>query len=138
MPPKKYFQDLAKKTLVLADLSRIPALKAKKIKISLVFVTSDFLKSLNLSLRHKKGQCQELSFNFWQSGKHIEGEYLGEILIDPVVIGSEKSGYAQTFAHALLHIFGYNHEGRGLRRKSDEKAMSEIEAKIKEHFLKTS
>ena len=95
------------------------------IKISLAIVAKAFLRSMNRSMRGKNTACDELSFCFYDksSRRPMKHEYIGEIFIavSPLKGRAQKRYYAQSFLHALFHVFGYNHEGRGLRYRKDEK-----------------
>ena len=74
-----------------------------------------------------------LSFTFFNRNNRYYNseEYFGEIFIalPRSKKREQKRYYAQALTHALLHVFGYNHEGIGSQFLKAEKKMELLEEK---------
>ncbi|MCC6643274.1 rRNA maturation RNase YbeY, partial [Candidatus Peregrinibacteria bacterium] len=107
--------------------------KMVKGRIELYFVDSEQIKKLNKKYRGKDKVTDVLSFSFLE-GEHFPGEDLvGEIFIDPITAKKQAESHGMKwqeeleflFVHALLHVFGYDHEN-----KRDFRLMFGLQAQI--------
>lgn len=134
IPQGRFFQNIAENVLLAEKGIRFKKAKANVICISVVVVSRAFLRSLNKKWRNKNTSCDELSFTFFDTDpkRYSSGEYFGEIFIalPRAEKREQKRYYAQALTHALLHVFGYNHEGIGKKFLMAEKKMQRIEEDV--------
>lgn len=109
-------------------LEALPAAIEKKLprEVSVIEITADTSRVLNLRFRNKRKPTNVLSFRY--------GPEYGEILLTAAVIKKEakKFGYSQVFQmtwmilHGMLHLAGLHHE----RSASQAKKTERIETRV--------
>lgn len=99
--------------------------KQRQKEVSLAFVGDKRIKDLNRIYRKKDKVTDVLSFNG-------EGDFLGEIIINPLQIKRQAKEYKRSvkeelifiLVHGLLHLIGYNDETEkerlGMIKKGEE------------------
>jgi probable rRNA maturation factor len=113
----------------------LEVLKKKNLvgRIELFFVSAEKIRALNKDYRNQDKATDVLSFSFLE-GETFPGEDLvGQIFIEPIIAKNQAMEHGVSwveeieflFVHALLHIFGYDHE-----EKADFKKMFDLQAKI--------
>lgn len=113
----------------------LEVLKEKNLsgRIELFFVEAKKMQALNKEYRNQDKVTDVLSFSFLE-GERFPGEDLvGQIFIEPLIAKNQAMEHGATwaeeieflFVHALLHVFGYDHE-----KKGDFKEMFDLHAKI--------
>ncbi len=130
---KPLLKKVADKVLKFEKGRRLKLKKNAKLEISLVFVSSGEIKRLNRIYRKKNKVTDILTF---------AGSQLNEIIICPQQIRKNTKKFKTNFnnllirfvVHGMLHLLGYNHEGRGKKFRKDEKIMNNFEQKILEQF----
>jgi probable rRNA maturation factor len=86
--------------------------------IELSFVLPDRIKSLNKAYRQTDKTTDVLSFSFINESAFPTDNLIGQIFIEPVTAKKQaaekgvlwKDELEFLFVHALLHVFGYDHE----------------------------
>ena len=109
---------LDKKTIQKVTEKFLQAYKINKQDVSLAFVSDEKMHELNKQYRKKDKTTDVLSF----SG---EGDFLGEIIINPKQIKRQAKENKNTFqaelifilVHGLLHLVGYDDETEKARLK---------------------
>ncbi len=89
----------------------------KQAEVTIRFISSDEMQSLNKQFRHKDKPTNVLSFPSELPDELNEGGFLGDILICCDVIKAEANEqgkkvsehYAHLLIHGLLHLLGYDH-----------------------------
>lgn len=96
--------------------------------IDVVFNSSEEMENLNKEYRQKEGPTDVLSFN-------IE-ENVNEIYICPGYIQTNFKGdtffeeIVRCIIHGVLHINGYDHEGKFVQLEEDSEEMFKIQEKV--------
>lgn len=102
-------------------------------RIELYFVDSLAIKKLNKKYRDKNKVTDVLSFSFLEGDKFPGEDLVGEIFIDPITAKKQAENHGMKweeeleflFVHALLHVFGYDHEN-----EKDFRLMFGLQAQI--------
>ena len=138
VPSRTFFQKIAQELVIIERLRRFRALKTRYLRVSLVFISASVSRRLNKAWRKKDKPAATLTFSLKPElrAPKLSEFYLGEIFISPVVIKEKAVSLGKSFqgeltrcfAHAMLHLLGYNHEGR----RGDEAIMSKIETQLLE------
>ncbi len=108
---------LPKKYLFYKWLWRLYIFWNIKKKVTLVLVNKDYIYYLNNKFRNKNSFTDILSFSCEYNIKNLKLNYLGDIVICPLVIleNSIKKNinyffyFSYLIIHGLLHILGFNH-----------------------------
>lgn len=112
MPSRPKFQFWLKKTL--ATLKP----KLKEGRLELFFVTSREIRKLNKLYRGQDKSTDVLSFSFMEGLRFPGDDLAGQIFIEPARAKKQALSHGATwsdeleflFVHALLHVFGFDHE----------------------------
>lgn len=101
--------------------------------IEVNFVSSDEIRRLNKRFRRIDKVTDVLSFSFLGRGSFPGDNLVGQIFIEPVTAQKQAAEHSVSlreeieflFVHALLHLFGYDHE-----TEADFKQMYDLQARI--------
>lgn len=126
------FDQWLKKVLkVLAKEKKMPINKSAEIELK--FVDAEEIKSLNKEFRGVDKQTDVLSFAFLGELSFPGNDLVGQIFLCPEIAKKQAKDHGVSFkeeveflfVHALLHIFGWDHE-----EKADFKAMFKLQLKL--------
>lgn len=127
IPDKLKLEIWMKKTLEILKKENLVG------RIELFFVGAEKIRTLNKDYRNQDKVTDVLSFSFLGGEKFPGEDLVGQIFIEPIIAKNQATEHGLSwaeeieflFVHALLHIFGYDHE-----EKSDFKKMFDLQAKI--------
>lgn len=128
IPPRKFFLQVAKKTLKTLKEKR-------KVTVAFISISSRESQYLNQYWRKKSEAALVLSFPLKKSSfpSPSSRRLLGDVFFCPEMIKkrapyfqlSPRDFYQRLIVHSLLHLYGYTHQG-----KEDTKKMERLERKI--------
>lgn len=101
--------------------------------IEMNFVEAAEIKALNKRFRGKDKVTDVLSFSFLEGEKFPTDDLVGQIFLEPLIAKKQAEEHGVNwkdeieflFVHALLHVFGYDHE-----EESDFREMYGLQAQI--------
>ena len=135
IPGRLRFKYWLEKTLtVLTETDQgEPKGETQKGIIELSFVEPEAIRRLNKQFRGVDKPTDVLSFSFLGQGKFPGDTLAGEIFIEPEIAQKQAADHGVEwreeieflFVHALLHVFGYDHE-----KEADFRRMYELQAQI--------
>ena len=87
-------------------------------KIEMSFVKAEEIQALNKRFRDKDKATDVLSFSFLEGEKFPGDDLVGQIFLEPLIAKKQAEEHGVSwkdeieflFVHALLHVFGYDHE----------------------------
>lgn len=140
-----FFEQIARVLLLIEKGKRLGIPPKASFVISLVLVSDEKSKALNKAFRKQNKVATVLSFPFVKKGRCFlfsNVVHLGEIVMAPNIIVARaraqgilaKRELTRYFAHAMLHLLGYNHEGRGKKFIKEGKIMERLEEKTLSYF----
>lgn len=119
------------------ELSKATSHRVNKMNLTVVFVSSSKMKSLNSSFRGKKKVTDILSFSGIESNDLGELVLCGEVIErqakDHFLSNNQELGYL--LIHGVLHLLGYEHEQGGAKAKKMFKLQDQIYDKLNEAFF---
>lgn len=117
--PKKIALEnwLEKALLVLKQISG-KKMGTDEGKLEMYFVDSETIRKLNLEHRGKDSPTDVLSFSFLEGQKFPGDNLVGQIFLEPQIAQKQALEHGVSwadeieflFVHAVLHVFGYDHE----------------------------
>lgn len=141
-----FFVLRARALLRLERGRRLSLYERATVIISVALVSDAKSRRINTAFRKHARSATTLSFPFVTKPRahstRARAVHLGEIIIAPSIIKTRarakgisfRRELTRHFAHAMLHLLGYNHEGRGKKFLRDEKIMERFENKIVARF----
>lgn len=101
--------------------------------LEMYFVSSEHIRKLNMEHRGKDTVTDVLSFSFLEGEKFPGDDLVGQIFLEPEIAKKQAMEHGVSwaeeveflFVHALLHVFGYDHE-----KPEDFKLMFGLQEKI--------
>jgi len=122
-------------------------IKANEVKIDLNIVSARNIAEINKKYRKIDGPTDVLSFSYINDRDFISLRrnivHLGEIFIAPDVVRKNSEKYETVFGqelsrvliHGLAHLFGYEHEGNGQKRREMEGVEKDVYLNLKNKNL---
>ena len=105
-------------------------------KITVIFVSNEYIKKLNKDFRKKNESTDVLSFNLEEDNN--------EVYVSPSYIyrtyRKESFGIEimRVIIHGILHIYGYDHKGKFLERENNMEEMFKIQENILNNVVKNN
>lgn len=102
-------------------------------QIDLDFVVPEEIRRLNSEFRQIDKVTDVLSFSFLEGERFPMDDLVGQIFLEPLTAKKQAEEHQVSwkdeieflFVHALLHVFGYDHE-----KEADFKQMYDLQARI--------
>lgn len=121
-------------------------------EVELYFVDSEKIRALNQDFRGQDKPTDVLSFSFLEGERFPGDNLVGQVFIEPLIAQKQAEDHGVEWrdeleflwVHALLHIFGYDHEkkedfremyGLHSRIMPDPKWETFVEQIYREHFV---
>lgn len=106
--------------------------------LNVIFVSDEYIQSLNKSYRKKNKPTDVLSFSYLETPEFKETQLIGEIYISVETAKRQAEEYETSledefyklFTHGFLHIFGYDHI-----EDEDYRKMHKIECEVLDREL---
>lgn len=102
-------------------------------RLELNYVDREAIRKINKDFRHQDKVTDVLSFSFMGENRFPKDDLVGQIFLEPLTAKKQavehgvdwKDEIEFLFVHALLHVFGYDHE-----KEFDFKEMYGLQARI--------
>ncbi len=102
-------------------------LRKEHYAVELAFVTNETMRRENKKFRGKDKPTTILSFNAKSRFPRPDiggGRYLGELIVAPRYVASQKQSLEFLLVHGILHLLGYTHEEGRARIKMERRERS--------------
>lgn len=146
LPTQLNWQRWLKQTLAVLEKSEMTG------EIELYFVNEDKIRELNKEYRGLDKVTDVLSFSFLDGPRFPGDNLVGQVFIEPLTAKKQAAEHGVKWGdeleflwvHALLHIFGYDHEnkadflrmfGMHSRIMPDQKWATFVEQIYREYFV---